>query len=106
MGRNRIVATLTAADFEHDKATVAETNAPQSVAQIVNKSKAPFKYAFEAGLLDNPVRFGPHFRTPDKRALRKQKNARPSRMFAPQELRKIIDAADVPLRAWILLGLN
>jgi integrase len=106
LGRDRMVSTLTAADFERFKAQLSKTNAPQSVAQLVNKSKAPFKYGYEAGILETPVRFGPHFKTPGKRALRQQQNARPSRMFAPKELRKIIKAADVPLRAWILLGLN
>jgi len=106
LGRDRLASELTAADFERWKATLAETNSPQSVAQLVNKSKAPFKYCYKASILETEVRFGPHFKTPGKRALRQQRNARPSRMFSPKELRKIIKAADNPLRTWILLGLN
>jgi integrase len=65
-----------------------------------------FKYAYDAGLVDKPVRYGPTFRRPAKRILRAIRQKKGPRMFQAAELREILDAADQPLRAMILLGIN
>lgn len=65
-----------------------------------------FKYAYEIGLLEHPVRFGSTFKMPSKKALRQVRQAKPPRMFEAEELRTILDNADMPLKAIILLGIN
>src|SRR5262249_5057649 len=61
---------------------------------------------FDAGLIERPVRYGPAFRKPSKKVLRKARNERGVRMFEAPELRKILDAAGTQLKAMILLGAN
>ncbi len=65
-----------------------------------------FKYAYDAGLIDRPVRFGPGFKRPSRKVLRLEKAKKGPRMFDAADLKKIVDGAANPLKAMILLGLN
>jgi integrase len=65
-----------------------------------------FKYAHDAGLIDRPVRFGPMFTKPSRKAMRKARHAKGPRMFEAQEIRTLLDAAGTQVKAMILLGVN
>jgi integrase len=72
----------------------------------VQRVRSVFKYGFEAGLLDRPVRFGPVFKRPSRKVLRKQRNAKGPRMFEAEELRKLLGLAGIQMKAMVLLGVN
>jgi integrase len=105
-GKERLVGDLAADDFEQLRASLAKTRGPVALSNEVQRVRCLFKYAFDAGLIDRPVRFGPLFRRPSRKTLRKSRNARGARMFEAAELRKMIDAADQPLKAMLLLAIN
>ena len=65
-----------------------------------------FKYGYEAGLIDKPLRYGPTFKRPGKAMLRRERADKGERLFEAKQLAKIIKAAGVPLNAMILLGVN
>ena len=65
-----------------------------------------FKYAFDERLVDKPVHFGQAFARPSAKTLRKARNAAGPKLFTPEELKRILDAADVQIKAMTLLGLN
>jgi integrase len=65
-----------------------------------------FKYAYDAGLVDRPMRFGPGFKRPSKKTLRLHRAQQGAKLFTADEIRKLLDAAPVHLRAMILLGIN
>jgi integrase len=65
-----------------------------------------FKYAFDAGLVEKPIRFGPGFKGPSKKTLRKIRHANGRRMFEAKELRAMLEASEGQLQAMILLGIN
>ncbi len=65
-----------------------------------------FKYAYESGLIDRPVRYGPTFKKPSASVLRRHRVQSGEKMLEADELRRLIDAATGPLRTMILLGLN
>jgi integrase len=69
-----------------------------------------FKHAFDADLIDRPVKFGPMFKVPSKAKQRKhrakQEQANGQKVFEAAEIRAMLNAADVQLRAMILLGIN
>jgi integrase len=65
-----------------------------------------FKYAYETDLIDRPMRFGPEFKRPSKKTLRLERAKAGPRLFSAEEIRKLIDAAGVPMRAMVLLGIN
>lgn len=105
-GKNRRVADLGANDFESLRSGLAKQFGPVRVGNEVQKARTLFKYAFDAGLIDRPMRFGGEFKKPSKRTMRKHRAASGKRTFRADELRKLIEAAGVQLRAMILLGAN
>ena len=65
-----------------------------------------FKWGYDNGLIDRPIRYGQSFKRPSRKVLRKARQAQGSRMFRPEEIRAILGAASVQLKAMILLGVN
>ncbi len=105
-GSGRAVADLTAQDFEGLRADVAKTWGAIRLGNEVQRVRSVFGYAWEAGLLDRPVRFGPTFKKPSKRVLRVERAKRPARMFEADEIQAIMAEASVQVRAMILLGVS
>lgn len=105
-GVTRLVVDLAADDFEGLRASLSKTLGAVALSNEINRVRVLFKYAFDAGLIPQPVRFGPGFKKPSKKTLRLTRASRPARMFEGAELRTILGKAEVPLGAMILLGLN
>ena len=105
-GKNRLVIDLAADDFEQLRKSLAKKRNPNTLGNEIQRIRTAFKYAYDAGLVEHPIRFGPTFKRPAKRILRAIRQKKGSRMFEAAQLRKILDAADNPLRAMILLGVN
>jgi hypothetical protein len=105
-GLTRLVDDLASDDFEKLRARLAKTRGPVALGNEIRRIRSVFKYAWDAGLVDRPVRFGPGFSRPSRKTLRKARAARGEQFFEPAELRKVLDAAGPQLRAMILLGIN
>jgi integrase len=105
-GGRRSVADLSAADFEKLRKTISKTRGPVALGNEITRIRVMFKYAYDADLIPAPVRFGPTFKKPNRLALRKAKNAAGLRMFEAAELRKLLAAAGIPLKAMLLLAAN
>jgi integrase len=105
-GQNRLVSDLASDDFERLRASISKSRGPVALGNEVQRIRTVFKFAFDSGLIPAPVRFGPSFRKPNKKTMRKARYANGPRMFEADELRQIIAAADMPLHAMILLGIN
>lgn len=105
-GVNRIVADLSTADFDKYRAALAERWGPVALGNEVQRVRTVFKWGFDSGLIEAPVRFGPAFKKPSKKIVRQARREKGPRMFEAAELRKIINAAEQPLKAMILLGVN
>jgi integrase len=105
-GSTRLVVDLAADDFERLRIARAKTWGPVTLANEIQRTRAIFKYGYDAGLIDRPIRYGPGFKRPSKKTLRKARLAKGARMFEAAELRKIIRAAGIPLQAMVLLGIN
>jgi len=76
------------------------------MANEIQRTRSVFKYGFDNGLLDKPVRFGSEFGKPSAKAIRKERNRKGLRMFEPEELRRLLDGAGPQLRAMIDLGIS
>jgi integrase len=105
-GKLRPLDSLTPHDFETLRAALGRTWGPVAVGNEVNRVRIVFRYAFESGLIDKPIRFGQQFKRPSRRILRREREERGPRLFTAANLRRIIQAADVQLRAMVLLGIN
>ena len=68
--------------------------------------RSVFKFGYDAGLIDRPVRFGPSFKKPTRKVMRQHRAKNGLRMFEAAELRTIIAAATQPMKSMVLLGIN
>jgi integrase len=105
-GKSRPVADLAPSDFARLRNQMAERWGPARLASVIQRVRSVFKFAFEAGLTDRPMRFGPGFVRPSAKVMRLHRANRGPRMFEAEEIRKMLAAANVQLRAMILLGVN
>ncbi len=105
-GKDRFIDDLAADDFGALRSTMAERWGPVRLGNAITRVKSVFKYGLDNGLIDKPVRYGSEFRKPDKAVLRRHRAQNGERMLEADEIRGLLDAADVPLRAMILLGVN
>ena len=106
LGKTRTVGSLGAADFDRLRAGLARNRGPIALGNEIQRVRTIFKYAFEADLIDKPVKFGATFKKPSRKAVRKERHAAGERMFKAADLRRVIDAASVPMKAITLLGIN
>ncbi|MDQ7012440.1 MAG: tyrosine-type recombinase/integrase [Planctomycetota bacterium] len=106
LGRHRRLDDITTEDFGGLRASLGEGRGPVTLAIHIQRTRSMFKYGFEAGLLERPMRFGTEFKKPAKRSMRQSRQARGPRMYESEEIALLLEAAGVQLRAMILLGLN
>ena len=109
-GRNRSVSDLGPADFENLYAKLGQKFSTTSLGGQITQIRSIFKHAFEADLIDRPVKYGPSFKAPSKQDVRKAKakakHQNGSRTFEAVEIRQMIATADPQLKGMILLGIN
>jgi integrase len=105
-GRRRLVTDLTAGDFGKLRAEFAEHRGPVTLGNAIQRVRTIFKFAFDNGHIDRPIRMGSAFAKPSAKVLRKHRAAQPKKLFAPAEIHTLMGAATKPLRAMILLGVN
>ena len=105
-GLKRLVEDLASDDFEQLRGNLAKNRGPVALGNEIQRIRVVFKYAYDAALIDKPIRYGPTFKRPSKQVLRKVRDANGPRMFEADEIRSMIDTTSVQLRAMILLGIN
>jgi integrase len=105
-GRTRVVDDLAADDFREYRAALGKTWGPVAINNEIGRVRVLFKWTYESGLIDKPVRYGPDFARPSQKTLRKARAASGVRMFEAAELRQALDTAGVQVKAMILLAIN
>jgi integrase len=105
-GKGRLVEDLGPKDFAGLRNKMAERWGVVYLGVVVQEVRSVFKYAFDAELIDRPVRTGPGFKAPARKVLRLHKAARGPRLFTADEIHRMLAAAGVQMKAMILLGIN
>ena len=106
LGPDRLVTDLAADDFATLRAEFAKTSGPVTLGNLIQRARVLFKFAYDEGLIDRPIRYGQNFRRPSRKTLRKVRNENGPRMFEADEIRRILDDVGPPLEAMVLLGIN
>jgi integrase len=65
-----------------------------------------FEYADDNGLVDRPVRYGQNFERPSRKVVHIDRAKKGPKLFTAADVRRLMSAASVPMRAMILLGIN
>ncbi len=105
-GCQRQVSDLGSDDFEKFRESLAKTRGPVALGNEIQRIRVFFKYAYDASLIEKPIRYGPGFKRPSKKTLRLHRAAGGICMFTAGEIRRLMAAASVQVRAMILLGIN
>ena len=105
-GERRLVADLTSTDFGQLRAKLVEGRGPVALKNEITVAKMVFKFAYDEGFIDKPMRYGQSFDAPSRKTLRVERTKRGPKLFEAAEVRAILDAAGVPMRAFVLLGIN
>ncbi len=106
LGKKRLVADLRQDDFDLLRRHFAKSRGLVSMGNDIGHARVLFKYAYDAGLIEHPLRYGQSFKRPSRKALRKARQERGPRMFQADEIQALLDKAGVHLKAMILLGIN
>ena len=81
-----------------------------ALTRAITVIRGMLKYAYEMNLIEHPIRYGKAFDRPSATLMRKSRRAavlaNGKRLFDAREVRSLIDNAQDPLRAQILLGIN
>lgn len=105
LGANRAVSTLKPADFAPVRAALAPGKTRR--ANEITWIRTVFKWGYESDFIEVPVKFGPDFKRPKARDMRKMKNQRGrQRLYNPAQVRKLVKNAPPALKAMILLAIN
>ena len=104
--KDRLVDDIAADDFSTLRATMADRWGPVRLCNSIQAVKSVFKHGYDAGLIVAPVRYAPDFVKPSAGVLRRHRAKNGEKMIEAAELRKLLDAAHVQLKAMFLLGVN
>ncbi|GMU24362.1 MAG: hypothetical protein AMXMBFR13_44360 [Phycisphaerae bacterium] len=106
-GRNRLVDDLRPDDFRALMTEFRKGRTYESVHNQVRRAKSIFSWAVDEGKLPHPVAFGQDFHVSKEDRIREREEAgKPERLLEAGEIRALLDAASIPMRAMIYLGAN
>lgn len=106
LGKSRLVDDLRPEDFQSLRASMTKRWGPVALGNEIQMIRTVFRFGYENGLTDKPVRFGSMFDKPSAKVIRATRAASGPQMFTPDEIRQLLDHATVNMRAMILLGVN
>jgi len=105
-GRGRLIVDLRPDDFRQFRNSLSKIRGPGSLGNEIQRIRSVFKFAFDEGLVETPVRFGEGFNKPSRKVVRIARAKKGRRDLQADQVRAILNKAGVPLKAMILLAVN
>lgn len=105
-GRGRLVADLASDDFAALRADIAKTNGLIRIGNEIQRTRSLFKFCYDEGLIDRPVRYGQSFAKPSQKSLRMARASKGPQMFTAGEIRSLLNVATVNIKGMVLLAIN
>jgi integrase len=102
----RLVSDIQPADFTKLRQKMAKKWGPYRLGNTIQCIRCIFRFGFESGLMEKPMRFGPEFRRPTKKTVRIHRAKDGAKMFEAAEIRAMIETAGTQMKGMILLGVN
>jgi integrase len=72
----------------------------------VTQARCLFKFAYDEGMLEKPIRYGQSFSKPSSKTIRKHRMERGRLDFSREEISGLLDKANPTQKAMVLLGIN
>jgi integrase len=106
-GKARLVADLDPVDFAGLRGKMVRKRwGPVTLGNVIQRIRVVFKFAWDNGLIERPVRYGQNFKRPSRKTVRIDRAKKGPKLFTADEIRQLIDASGPTIRAMILLGVN
>ncbi|MSU77463.1 MAG: site-specific integrase [Gemmataceae bacterium] len=105
-GKNRAIDDFRQDDFAKYRIVLSRRLGSLELGCEVQRVRSLFKYAFDTELLKSQVRYGPGFSRPTRKTLRIERAKKGPKLFALDDILTLLDVANVPMRAMILLACN
>jgi integrase len=105
-GKRHTIGELCPDDFTSLRKKLAAKWGPVRLGNTVQSIRSVFKFAYESGLLQAPMRFGPTFKKPSKKIMRLHRAKQGLNLFSADEIKALLLQASTGMRAMILLGIN
>jgi integrase len=101
---HRLIKGLKSEDWQKWRAEIAKTNGPVALGGHITRVRAFLNWCQREKIADFPV--GDSLKKPSRPQLRLERARRGSKMWEPEELRRLLLLASPMIKAWVLLGLN
>lgn len=105
-GKYTPVEGITPSDFSAYKAHLAERRTVNSLGNEITRVRVLFKWAYDSRLISGPVHFGPDFKRPSKKVLRRHKRIQGKKLFTREQIHRLLDECGIHMKAMVLLGIN
>jgi integrase len=105
-GKTRLVADLDPDDFAGLRRKLAVKWGPVTLGNVIQRIRVVFKFAWDDGMIDRPVRYGQGFKRPSRKVVRIDRAKKGPKLFTAEEIHRLLDAAGPQMKAMILLGIN
>lgn len=89
-GKLRLVADLDPDDFARLRAKMAKKWGPVTLGNLIQRIRVIFKSAWDDGLIDRPVRYGPGFKRPSGKAVRLDRARKGPKLFTAEEVLRLL----------------
>lgn len=106
LGAHRLIETLQPSDFTSLRKKFPKGWKTKTITHQINNTRMVFKWAYDTGLIDRPIRYGDNFSRPSMRRVMAERAKSNKKQFTYKEFWTLYKHASVQVRAWMLLGLN
>jgi integrase len=104
--KGRLVADIDPEDFAALRGKMAKKWGPVTLGNVIQRMRVVFKFAWDNGLIERPVRYGQGFKRPSRKVVRIDRARKGPKLFTAAEVRRLLTTAGAQMRAMILLGIN
>jgi len=103
---DRLVDDIVADDFGALRQELARSIGIRELTKRIQIVRSLFKFGFDSGLIDKPLRYGPQFNRPSRKAIRRMRANGVTKLLDASQIRALIAASSQNVEAMILLGVN
>ncbi len=105
-GKGRRLDSLRSNDFERYRNSLPNTWGPTTTNNHLRLARVLFKYGNDIEATDRTIRYHIGLKAVPKSKVRKHQAKQHAKEFALTEIHRLLAAAQTPMRAFVLLGLN
>jgi integrase len=105
LGRYTALESLNPSHFTYLRRSLPKWG-PTTIGNEIGRMKVIFNFAHKSGMIERMFSYGSVFAKPSSRVMRKHKTASQEKFWEASGILSLLDAADVHMKAFILLGIN